>query len=131
LKNAVGTIHRAIGDGIDHVVATTDMMESSWTGLQTPSIKMGNEKMFFPDPNRIGCRKKLLDKSSLVLNPFDGNIREGFENGLCDRILFSLFIEINFFNLEGQHADDHQCQMAKCQKSKIPTINTKISIFEL
>jgi len=74
LKDTVRAIHRTIRDGIDHVVPTTDMIGSSWTGLQTPPIKMGNEKMFFPDPNGIGHRKKLPDEDPFVPNCFYGNI---------------------------------------------------------
>jgi hypothetical protein len=74
LEDTVGAIHRAIRDGIDHIVPATDMIGSPWTGLQTSSIKMGNEKMFFTNPNRIGHRKKPFDQSPFVLNGFYGNI---------------------------------------------------------
>jgi hypothetical protein len=74
LKNAVGTIHWAIGDGIDHIISATDVIGGSRTGLQTPSIKRGNEKMFFPNPNRIRHRKKMFNQGPLILNPFDRNI---------------------------------------------------------
>jgi hypothetical protein len=74
LKDTVGTIHRAIGNGIDHIVSTTDMIGSPWTGFQTSSIKMGEEEMFLPDPDRIGHRKKMFHQRPLVLNPFDRNI---------------------------------------------------------
>ena len=60
LKDTVGAIHWAIGNGIDHIVPATDMIGSPWARLQTSSIKMGNEKMFFPDPNRIGHRRKTV-----------------------------------------------------------------------
>jgi len=33
LKDTVGTIHRAIGNGIDHIVPAADMIGSSRTGL--------------------------------------------------------------------------------------------------
>jgi len=42
---------------------------------------MGNEKMFFSDPDRIGHRRKVFDERSLVLNSLYGNIGEGFKNG--------------------------------------------------
>ena len=74
LKHAVRAIHRAIANGVDHIVTAADMIGSSRTGLQTPSIKMGNEEMFFPNPDGIGHRKKPFDQGSFVLNPFDGNI---------------------------------------------------------
>jgi hypothetical protein len=104
LEDTVGAIQRAIRDGIDHIVPATDMIGSPWTGLQTSSIKMGNEKMFFPDPNRIGHRKKLFDQSSFVLDCFDGNIGQGFKNGLRGRIFFSPFVEINLFNTKRKHS---------------------------
>jgi hypothetical protein len=50
------------------------MVGGSRTGLQTPPIKMGNEKMFFPDPNGIGHRKKLLNEGPFVPNRFYRNI---------------------------------------------------------
>jgi hypothetical protein len=103
LKDTIGAIQWAIRDGIDHIVPATDMIGSPWTGLQTSSIKMGNEKMFFPDPNGIGHRKKLFDQSSFVLDCFDGNIGQGFKDGLRGRVLLSLFVEINLFNLKGIH----------------------------
>ena len=59
--------------------------------------------MLFPDPNRVGHRRKMFDERSLVLNGFYGNIRQGFENGFCNRTLLSLVIEINSFNLNRQH----------------------------
>jgi hypothetical protein len=74
LEDTIRAIHRAIGDGVDHIVPATDMIGSSWTGLQTSPIKMGNEKMFFPGPNRIGDRKKLFDQSPFVLNGLYRNI---------------------------------------------------------
>ena len=103
LEDTIRAIHRAIGDGVDHIVTAADMVGSSGTGFQTPPIKMGNEKIFFPAADGIGHRRKLFDESSLVLNCFYRNIGQTFKNGLRDRILFSLFIEINFFDLEGQH----------------------------
>jgi hypothetical protein len=42
---------------------------------------MCNEKMSFPDPDRVGYRRKMFDERSLVLNSFYGNIGEGLKNG--------------------------------------------------
>ena len=33
LKDAVGAIHRAIGDGVDYMVPAADMVGGSWTGF--------------------------------------------------------------------------------------------------
>jgi hypothetical protein len=75
LKDTVGAIHRAIGNGIDHIVPAADMVGGSRAGLQAPSVKPGDEKMLFPDPDRIGHRGKTLDERFFVLNGFYGNIR--------------------------------------------------------
>jgi hypothetical protein len=74
LEDTVRAIHRAIRDGIDHIVPTTDVIGSPWTGLQTPSIKMGDEEIFFPDPNGTGHRKKLFDEGLFVPDRFHRNI---------------------------------------------------------
>jgi hypothetical protein len=74
LKDAVGTIHRTIGDGVDHIVPAADMIGGSGTGLQTPSIKTGNEEMSLPDPDRIGHGRKLFDERPLVLDCFHRDI---------------------------------------------------------
>ena len=102
LQDAVGTIHRTIGDGIDHVVPAADMIGRSGTGLRTSSIKTGNEEMSLPDADRIGDGRKLFDKRPLVSDRFHRNIGQGSKNGFRDRILFSLFIEIDFFKLRQQ-----------------------------
>ncbi len=74
LKNAVRTVHRAVGDSIDYIVPAADMIGSPWTGLQTPSVKMSDEQIFFAGPDRIGHRRKLFDERPLVLDGFHGNI---------------------------------------------------------
>jgi hypothetical protein len=33
LKDTVGAIHRAIGNGVDHIVPAADMIGSSWAGF--------------------------------------------------------------------------------------------------
>ena len=81
---------------------------------------MGDEKMSFSDPDRIGHRRKMFDERSLVLNYFYGNIRQGFKNGFWDRILFSLFIEINSFNLNGQQ---FQIPNSKSQAPNKPQVS--------
>jgi hypothetical protein len=53
LKNTVRAIHRAIRDGIDHIVAAADMSGSPWAGLKALSIEMGEKKNLFPNPNGI------------------------------------------------------------------------------
>jgi hypothetical protein len=82
LEDTVRAIQWAIRDGIDHIVPTTDVIGSPWTGLQTSSIEMGDEKMFFPDPNGIGHRKKPLDEGLFVPDHLYRNIGQGFKNGL-------------------------------------------------
>jgi hypothetical protein len=113
LKDAVGAIHWAIGDGINHMIPAADMMGGSRTGLQTSPIKMGDEEIFFSKPHRIGHRKKPFDQGLLILNPFDRNIGQGFKNGFRNRILFGLFIKINSFNLEGEHHSKPSISNAK------------------
>jgi hypothetical protein len=103
LEDTVGAIQRAIRHGIDHMVPATDMIGSPWARLQTSPIKMGNEKIFFPDPNRIGRRRKMPYQSPFILNPFNRNIGHGLEDVLRDRIILGLFVEINFLNLKGEH----------------------------
>ncbi len=46
LKDTVGAIHRAVGQGIDHMISATDMMGGSRTGFQTSPVKTGDEKVF-------------------------------------------------------------------------------------
>jgi hypothetical protein len=82
LKNTVRTIHWAIGDGVDHIVPTADMPGGSWTGFQTPSIKMSNKKISFTDPDGIELRRKVFDQILLVLDYFNRNIREGSQDSL-------------------------------------------------
>jgi hypothetical protein len=77
LKNTIGTIHWTVGDGIDHIITTADMLRGPWTGLQTPSVKTGNEEMSFAFPNGIWHGRKLLNQRPLVLNPLYRNIRKG------------------------------------------------------
>jgi hypothetical protein len=71
LENTVGAIHRTIGDGVHHIVTAADMPGGSWAWLQTPSIKSGDEKIFFPHPYGILHGEKLLDQGSLIFNPFN------------------------------------------------------------
>jgi hypothetical protein len=56
LQDAVGAIHWAIGDGINHMIPAADMMGGSRTGLQTPPIEMGDEEIF-SKPHRIRHEK--------------------------------------------------------------------------
>ena len=81
LQDTVGAIHRAIGDSVDHIVPAADMVGGSRTGLQTPSVKTGDEEMSFPGPDRIGHGRKMFDQRALVLDCFYENIGQGFENG--------------------------------------------------
>jgi hypothetical protein len=48
LKHTVGTIHRAVRNGIDDVVSAADVIGCSRTRLQTLPIKRGDEKIFLP-----------------------------------------------------------------------------------
>jgi hypothetical protein len=78
LKNTIGTIHRTIGDRIDHMVTAADMLGGPRTGLQPPSIKTGDEEMSLAYPNGIWHRKKLLNQYLLVLNPFYRDMGKAF-----------------------------------------------------
>jgi len=51
-----------IGDGVDHIVPATDMMDSPGHGFTRSSIKMGDEEMFFPGPDGIGLGRNHLIK---------------------------------------------------------------------
>jgi hypothetical protein len=56
LKHTVGTVHGTIGDAIDYIITAAEMIGGSRAGLQTPSIKMRDQEMFFPRSDRIGKR---------------------------------------------------------------------------
>ena len=58
--------------------------------------------MSFSPPDRIRHGGELFDEGSLVPDYFYGRMGEGLKNGFRNRIFFSLFIEINSFNLKGQ-----------------------------
>ena len=82
LEDSVRAIHGAVADGVDHIVSATDVIGCSGAGFQTPSIKTGDEKNLLPHPDGILEAEKLFDQGSLVLNPFNGDMRKGFKNGL-------------------------------------------------
>ncbi len=56
LKNAIGTVHHTIRNSIDHIISATDVVGCSRTGLETFSIKTGDEQISFTGPDWIGHR---------------------------------------------------------------------------
>ena len=48
LKDAVGAIHRTVGQGINDVISATDVVGSSRTGFQPLSVKTGDEEIPLP-----------------------------------------------------------------------------------
>ena len=45
LKDAVGAIHRTVGQGIYDVISATDVVGSSGAGFQPLSVKTGDEQI--------------------------------------------------------------------------------------
>jgi hypothetical protein len=82
LEDAVGAIHGTIADGVDHIIPAADVIGCPGAGLQALSIETGDEENLLALPEGIGEAEEFLDEGPPVLNPFNGDIRKGFEDGL-------------------------------------------------
>jgi hypothetical protein len=100
LEDAIGAIHRAVADGVDHIIPAADVVGCPGAGFQAFPVEAGDEKNLLSRPEGIVVAEKILDEGSPVPNPLNGNMRKGLENGLRNPVFFSLFLEINFFDLK-------------------------------
>jgi len=71
-----------MGDGVDHIIPAADVIGCPGAGLQALSIETGDEQNLLALPEGIGEAEEFLDEGPPVLNPFNGDIRKGFEDGL-------------------------------------------------
>jgi hypothetical protein len=106
LEDAVRAIHGTVADGVDHIIPAADVIGCPGAGLQALSIETGDEQNLLALPEGIGEAEELLDEGPPVLNPFNGDMRKGLENGLGNPVLFSLFLEINLLNLKRHKIPD-------------------------
>ena len=74
LKDAKRAIHRAVGKGIDHVIATAEMTGGPRAGFQTSPIKMGEEEVFLSCSDGILLGEDCLNEGFLIRHSLYGKM---------------------------------------------------------
>ena len=66
LQDTIRAIHRAVGQGIDHMISATDMKRGSRAGFQPSSVKTGDEKVFLSCSDGVLPGKACFDQGFLI-----------------------------------------------------------------